>query len=67
VTRRSLEFVLVSAVMMVLLSTAMIPEAVAKKGDGIIDPGEDAIAELALATNIWGNNVNLFTTQPFIN
>ena len=45
-------FVIVSAVLMIFLWTAMAPPALADKGDGIIDPGEDEIAELARSVQI---------------
>jgi hypothetical protein len=48
-TSKPVSFEIVSAVLMIFLWTTMAPPALADKGDGIIDPGEDAIAELARA------------------
>ncbi len=48
-TSKPVSFEIVSAVLMIFLWTAVAPPAFADKGDGIIDPGEDEIAELARA------------------
>ena len=46
----------VSVVLWTFQLTAAMPAAFADKGDGIIDPGEDEIAELARSENRYNEN-----------